>query len=102
MAVSLKPGTKFRSTTCSTEIVIVKGGGDVDLRCGGAEVVPAGTDVTEGTPAAPFDGGTLMGKRYATEDGALELLCTKPGAGSLSIGDAPLGLKDAKPLPASD
>ena len=37
-----------------------------------------------GPPAAPFDAGTLMGKRYVTEDESLELLCTKPGAGSLA------------------
>ena len=32
-------------------------------------------------------------------DGKLELLCTKPGKGSLALGDAPLALKEAKPLP---
>jgi hypothetical protein len=32
----------------------------------------------------------------------LEVLCTKPGDGSLSIGDTPLQVKEAKPLPASD
>ena len=31
-----------------------------------------------------------------------EILGTKPGAGSLSIGDEVLVLKEAKPLPASD
>ena len=42
-----------------------------------------------------------MGKRYVDDSGA-ELLVTKAGAGSLSIGDTPLELKTAKPLPASD
>jgi hypothetical protein len=46
--------------------------------------------------------GSAMGKRYADEELGLELLVTKPGEGSLSIGAAPLGLKDAKPLPSSD
>ena len=32
----------------------------------------------------------------------IELLCTKPGAGSLSLGDAALLVKGAKPLPSSD
>jgi hypothetical protein len=42
-----------------------------------------------------------MGKRYVDEAGA-EVLVTKPGAGSLSIGATALALKEVKPLPASD
>ena len=43
-----------------------------------------------------------MGKRYVDGDATLELLCTKPGSGSLSLGDELLVVKGAKPLPASD
>ena len=43
-----------------------------------------------------------IGKRYGDEDLGIELLCTKAGEGSLSIGDERLHLKDAKPLPSSD
>jgi hypothetical protein len=43
-----------------------------------------------------------MGKRYVSEAGDLELLCTKPGEGSLGIGESLLQPKDAKPLPSSD
>ncbi len=46
--------------------------------------------------------GTLLGKRYGDRGPGLELLCTKAGEGSLSLGDEPLPLKDAKPLPSSD
>ena len=49
-----------------------------------------------------YSGGTLIGKRYADEELGLEVLCTKAGAGSLSIGAAELFQKDAKPLPSSD
>ena len=42
-----------------------------------------------------------MGKRYVDEGGG-EVLVTKAGAGTLSIGDTPLNLKETKPLPASD
>ncbi len=43
-----------------------------------------------------------MGKRYVDEGGA-ELLVTKAGAGSLSVGTTLLEQKTAKPpLPASD
>jgi hypothetical protein len=45
--------------------------------------------------------GNAMGKRYVDVDGA-EVLVTKAGAGTLAIGDVPLTLKAAKPLPASD
>jgi hypothetical protein len=52
--------------------------------------------------APGFDGGTQLGKRYADEALGLELLCTKAGEGSISVGDAILEVKGAKPLPASD
>ena len=40
--------------------------------------------------------------RYVDADGAYELLCVKPGKGSLSVDGVALVTKDAKPLPASD
>jgi hypothetical protein len=46
--------------------------------------------------------GTLLGKRYADEAIGLEVLCTKAGQGSLSVGDTALAVKEAKPLPSSD
>ena len=46
--------------------------------------------------------GTQIGKRYVNEAGDLELLCTKPGEGSLASGGTALTLKSAKPLPSSD
>jgi hypothetical protein len=103
--VEVKPGTRFGSTTCETQVVVVKGGPvDVDLRCGGAGMVPVADASAAMTakPVAPFDQGTLIGKRYANDDGSIELLCTKAGDGSVSIGDSILAVKGAKPLPASD
>ena len=55
-----------------------------------------------GEIAGEFAGGTLMGKRYVDAAGSFELLCTKPGQGSLSVDGTILNTKDAKPLPASD
>jgi hypothetical protein len=43
-----------------------------------------------------------MGKRYVDPDQTFEVLCTKGGDGSLSVGTDPLVPKEAKPLPASD
>ena len=46
--------------------------------------------------------GTALGKRYVNADGDLEVLCVKPGDGSLALGDTALALKDAKKLPKTD
>ncbi len=99
----LKAGARLRSTVCSTEIIVVKApSGDVSITCGGAAMGdPASTEaVAAGSPAPGT--GTAMGKRYVNADGALEVLCTKPGAGPLACDGDELGLKEAKPLPASD
>jgi hypothetical protein len=99
MPMQLKPGLRLRSTTCTAEVIVVKGSGEVDLRCGGE---PLGDmSAAAGPAAAPgTEMLTAMGKRYANDD--IELLCTKPGAGQLSIGDVALEVKGAKALPASD
>jgi len=104
MAVVTKPGTRVRSVTCSTEAVIVRGPAEsTDLRCGGQPMVDVAAESPETSDVtAPFDEGSLVGKRYVNEDESIEVLCTKAGAGSLSIGDEALTVKGAKPLPASD
>lgn len=104
MAVTPKVGARFRSVVCKTEVIVLKGPGTpTDLACGGAPMVPAGS---EGGAAGAVDpqyrGGTKVGKRYGDADNTLELLCSKGGEGSLSIGNTPLGEKAVKPLPASD
>jgi hypothetical protein len=101
--VDIKVGARLRSTVCETEVIVVRTpGGDLDLRCGGHPMVANDVEApVAGEPKVGFDGGTAVGKRYADHDG-LELLVTKAGAGSLSVGDDPLPVKDAKPLPASD
>ncbi len=102
--MELKPGARLKSPTSTTEVVVVRApSGDVDLRCGGRQMVPLDDDVAiAGAPDAAHASGTLLGKRYADPEAGLEVLCTKAGDGSLSIGDDPLLVKDAKPLPSSD
>jgi hypothetical protein len=104
LELEIKPGARFRSAVCTTEIAVVKGSGaSVDLRCGGHPVVPMGTEPPADLAIeAGFDGGTAVGKRLVDDDDTIEVLCTKAGAGSLSIADALLRLKEAKPLPSSD
>jgi hypothetical protein len=102
--MKLKVGSRAKSAVCTTELMVIQApDADLDVRCGGAPVVAIGEQVPAGgSPAANASGGTQMGKRYVALEGKLELLCTKPGKGSLALGDTPLVLKEAKPLPASD
>lgn len=104
MALEIKPGARFRSAVCTTEIAVVRAGRPTaDLRCGGVPMVPLGKEADgDGKPVPPFDAGTLMGKRYTDPDEGVEVLCIKAGAGSLSVGETPLEVKTAKPLPSSD
>ena len=100
----LKVGSRLRSAVCATEVIVIAApGADVDVRCGGSPMLAMGeTPQPGGSVAADAAGGTALGKRYVTASGDLELLCTKPGQGSLALGSTPLVLKEAKPLPSSD
>jgi hypothetical protein len=80
-------------------MVIKAGSGTIS--CGGAAMVEQRTGEGEAIDPA-FSAGTTMGKRYTDPAGTFELLCVKPGAGSLSIDGVAMQLKDAKPLPSSD
>ena len=96
----MKSGTKLKSAVCDTEVMVIRSAAVV-VECGGAPMVEE-RPAERGTIKPGFAQGTLIGKRYVDAAGSLELLCVKPGRGSLSIGGVPLQLKDAKPLPASD
>jgi hypothetical protein len=102
--MDLKAGGRIRSAVCTTEVmVILAPQGDVDLSCGGAPVLALGTEpAADAAIADDAKGGTQIGKRYVNEAGDLELLCTKPGDGSLQLAGAELTIKGAKPLPSSD
>lgn len=96
----MKPGTRLKSAADDTEVMVIRSAGG-SIECGGApmgEAKPA-----EAAALSPdFADGTLMGKRYVDADGQYELLCVKPGKGSLAVDGVKLVTKDAKPLPASD
>ena len=100
----LKTGTRLRSAVCATEVMVIAAPkGDVVLTCGGAPMIGVNEEPPAGLSVAPEAAkGTALGKRYVNEAGDLELLCTKPGEGSLAVGGALLSLKEAKPLPSSD
>lgn len=100
----LKPGTRLRSATDSTEIVVVRApAGPVDLRCGGSPMLPIDAPAEAALTIQPgYDTGTLLGKRYGADESGVELLCTKAGDGAISIGAEVLAPKGAKALPSSD
>jgi hypothetical protein len=103
VAIQLKSGMRLRSQTDTTEIVVVRAPAvPVDLRGGGRPFVALTDEVAPQSIEAGFAGGTLLGKRYADGDLGLELLCTKPGQGSISVGTTVLQIKSTKALPASD
>ena len=94
----------MRSAVCATEVMVVAAPADeVEVACGGAPMIGIKDDPPAGASVSPdASAGTALGKRYVNEAGDLELLCTKPGEGSLGVGGALLSLKEAKPLPSSD
>ena len=100
--VDITPGSRFQSTVCSTEVIIVKGSGAVELMCGGAAMVEVGSESRSGSPAPDAASGTQLGKRYTDQAETVEVLCTKAGDGSLVLDGEPMAVKEAKPLPASD
>jgi hypothetical protein len=99
----IKNGSRLQSQVCDTQVIVVRSAGSLDdLRAGGAPMVPIGSTVASGPTLDPaLSGGSLMGKRYVDDTGA-EVLVTKAGKGTLSVGASPLAIKEAKPLPASD
>ena len=100
----LKLGSRHKSAVCETQIMVIRATAEtVDLLCGGAPVIEVAAAVPEGATLSPqFSGGTLIGKRYVDTADKIELLCTKGGLGSLSLGSEPLDVKQAKALPSSD
>jgi hypothetical protein len=99
----IKNGTRLQSQVCDTQVIVVRAAESLDdLRCGGLTMLPMDAErPLDAAPDPAFADGAVMGKRYVDEDGA-EVLVTKAGAGSLSVGTTALALKEAKPLPASD
>ncbi|MEU1185531.1 hypothetical protein ABZ464_49560 [Streptomyces sp. NPDC005820] len=97
-------GQMLTSTVDTTAVIVVRcPDEELEITCGGAAMVEgSGPGTATGTADPHLMGGSLLGKRYADEDLGLELLCTKPGPGTLAVGGVPLPTKSAKPLPASD
>lgn len=102
--MDLKPGSRWKSAVCNTEVVVVRPPKEAtSLECGGYPVIAHSAEKpADKTVAEDFAGGTQAGKRFADAQTGLEVLCTKAGAGTLTIEGREIGAKEAKKLPASD
>jgi hypothetical protein len=102
--MKLRPGQKLHSAVCDAQVVVVKAPPDeVEVGCGGAPMLDDGVGADgSATLDAGLGDGPLLGKRYADDEVGIELLCTRAGAGALTVGGRPLLVKGAKPLPSSD
>ena len=99
--LALKAGARFKSAVSDAQVMAIKvPAGEYDLRCGGVAMVAPTATVEASAPQG--EGELLMGKRYVDEAETVEFLCTKAGAGALSLDGTPLAVKQAKQLPSSD
>jgi hypothetical protein len=101
--MELKAGVQLKSAVSTTEVVVVRAPKEqVTLTCGGVPMVGPDQDPAGGEIQAGDDGSSLLGKRYVDDTSDIEVLCTKPGDGTLAVEGRALELKSAKPLPSSD
>lgn len=101
--MKLAVGQSLVSSVDPTTVIVTRApDSDVSLTCGGAEMVASGEPAPDAVADPDMQSGTMLGKRYADDDASIEVLVTKPGAGTLALGGQPLAVQGAKPLPASD
>jgi hypothetical protein len=100
--MKLTLGQTLESVVDSTALLVIRcPDGDLQVTCGGHEMVPRG-EVAEHVPPTATGQGVLLGKRYTIEGTDVELLCVKAGDHPVAINGAEAVQKAAKPLPASD
>jgi hypothetical protein len=103
MEATLKAGQRLRSVADDTEVVVILApDGPIEISCGGHPMAAIDQDLLAADLDPGWAEGTLVGKRYADAELGLEVLCIRPGAGTLAIGSVALENAQTKPLPASD
>lgn len=101
--MQLKTGARLKSTVCDAEVMVISAPDDsAALTCGGAPMADATSDTEKGAINEDHKLGVQIGKRYIDAETKLEVLCIKPGEGSLALNGDTLLLKDSKKLPKSD
>ncbi|MFF0081850.1 hypothetical protein ACFYR1_19355 [Streptomyces canus] len=99
----LPPGLQLASAVCGVRVIVIRAPADriPEITCGGEPMVTADS-AAPGADGPAGEAATLIGKRYVDPEDSLELLCTSSGSGALSCDGAPMTIKAAKALPASD
>lgn len=103
--MDLKAGMRLRSTVSEAEVIVVRAPAEpVSLTSGGQPLVAVDDEAAPAAIVPGHEGDLQLGKRYVDpeEKTAIELLCTKVGAGALAVDGRMLVVKGAKPLPSSD
>jgi len=103
--MKLRPGQILASPVDTTAVIVVRAPDrDIDLTCAGVGMWDprSGGDSPAGRADPAQLKGTQLGKRYADDGLGIELLCTKPGQGTIAVSGVPLPLAGPKTLPASD
>jgi hypothetical protein len=104
--VQLRAGMHLVSVVSPASVIVLRAPKkDVEVCCGGVAMAAADNIARDVEVQATGNGsgnGLILGKRYAHESSELEFLCTRAGAGELTVDGEPFILKDAKPLPPSD
>ena len=99
---SLTPGTRLKSTVCTTEIMVITAPAEgIDIMCGGEPMNSDGQS-NGGSVQQEHAAGSTLGKRYTNKEGSLEVLCVKGGEGSLWAGGSAMKVKDSTKLPKTD
>jgi len=99
----IKTSDRLSSSTDTTQVLVIRAPSvEVELMCGGSPMLSGGEaggrlETTESGPDA-----VLIGKRYVDENLGIEVICTKSGAGPLSVEGRSLEVKTPKSLPSSD
>jgi hypothetical protein len=99
----VKSGERLRSQVSEVQVIVLKAPDhEIELTCGGQAMIDV--NATPASPAATdVSGATVLGKRYRFDgDGAVEVLVTRAGAGTLAIDGVDLVVAETKALPASD
>jgi hypothetical protein len=102
--MDLKPGSRWRSAVCDTEVVVVRApAAPATLSIGGTGALPAdAARLAAAQPEEALASGSMLGKRYADEATGLEVLCTKAGTGTITVDGRRATVRTPRQLPASD
>jgi hypothetical protein len=103
VGLRLKVGERVLDRTSAGEFIVIRApDADVELTLGGEAPLFESSDQLMRRSPDPAVASALVGKRYSTGDGSIELLCVRQGINLPAVGGCPLEMIEPKPLPASD